>query len=227
MFALSKGLITQMVKKDEFYVTILGLDDSGKTTFLERVKSIFNDTIMPQPSKISPTVGMNIGKIDHRRIKIIFWDVGGQSELQTLWEKYISECHAIIYIIDASNEERIEESEQAFRKVVAFDRVSQLPLLILFNKCDEEKEDEKEKECTKKTTNLEKFRQSLAETTRLSSTSKAENGTIKNDNQEKEEEMKEEGELAIMSISAKDNLNIKKSIKWLGEAINRRYIVQS
>lgn len=31
MFALSKGLITQMVKKDEYYVTILGLDDAGKT----------------------------------------------------------------------------------------------------------------------------------------------------------------------------------------------------
>jgi ADP-ribosylation factor related protein 1 len=235
---LSKGLITQMVKKDEFYVTILGLDDSGKTTFLERVKSIFNDSIMPQPSKISPTVGMNIGKIDHRRIRLIFWDVGGQAELQTLWDKYISECHAIIYIIDASNEERIEESEQAFRKVVAFDRVSQLPLLILFNKCDEEKEIKEEdesnnerekKECTTKTTNLEKFRQSLAETTRLSSSTSATTTTppTAGENGTNGEEMKEEGELAIMSISAKDNLNIEKSIKWLGEAINRRYIVQS
>uniref|UniRef100_A0AC34GU98 Uncharacterized protein n=1 Tax=Panagrolaimus sp. ES5 TaxID=591445 RepID=A0AC34GU98_9BILA len=206
MFSLSKGLITQMVKKEEFYVTILGLDDAGKTTFLERVKSIFNDSVMPQPSKITPTVGMNIGKIDHRRIKLIFWDVGGQSELQTLWDKYISECHAIIFIVDASNEERIEESQEAFRKVVAFDRVSQLPLLILFNKCDNDEKPiikENGKECT---TNLENFRQQLAET------------RSEDDNC---------GELAIMSISAIDNLNVEKSIKWLGEAINRRYISEA
>jgi small GTP-binding protein len=198
MFALSKGLITQMVKKDEFYVTILGLDDAGKTTFLERVKSIFNDSIMPQPSKITPTVGMNIGKIDHRRIRLIFWDVGGQAELQTLWDKYISECHAIIFIIDASNEERIEESQEAFRKVVAFDRVSQLPLLILFNKCDNIDDEKPIIDGRKECTNLEKFRQQLAET-------------------RSEDDTTDGGELAIMSISSKDNLNVEKSIKWLGK----------
>lgn len=73
---------------------------------------------MTPPSRITPTVGMNIGKVDQRnRVQLILWDVGGQSELQTLWDKYISECHAIVYIIDASNKERIEESQQAFSKL--------------------------------------------------------------------------------------------------------------
>lgn len=31
MYALSKGLVHQMVKKDEYNIAILGLDDAGKT----------------------------------------------------------------------------------------------------------------------------------------------------------------------------------------------------
>lgn len=94
---------------------------------------------MVDPNRIWPTVGMNselynlyktpvqkvlflflVGKIDHTKIRLNFWDVGGQSDLQVLWEKYISECHAIIFVVDGSNEERLIESEEAFRKFYLF-----------------------------------------------------------------------------------------------------------
>lgn len=37
----------------------MGLDGSGKTTFLERVKSTFNDTPAVDPASIAPTIGQN------------------------------------------------------------------------------------------------------------------------------------------------------------------------
>lgn len=39
------------------------------------------------PSKITTTVGLNIGKIDVAGIRLNFWDLGGQEELQSLWDK--------------------------------------------------------------------------------------------------------------------------------------------
>jgi hypothetical protein len=39
------------------------------------------------PSKITTTVGLNIGKIDIAGIRLNFWDLGGQEELQSLWDK--------------------------------------------------------------------------------------------------------------------------------------------
>ncbi|KAE9551307.1 hypothetical protein FO519_005487 [Halicephalobus sp. NKZ332] len=198
MFALGKGFIHQMVKKDEYSIAILGLDDAGKTTFLERVKSIFNATPMVDPNRIWPTVGMNIGKIDHTKIQLNFWDVGGQSDLQVLWEKYISECHAIIFIVDGSNEERLIESEEAFRKVVAFERVRELPLLILLNKCEKQISEGPE---------LLRLRQEFAE---------SRNGDVSTE---------EAAELAIMSISALQGSNVEKAVKWLAEAVKRRYNV--
>jgi hypothetical protein len=55
------------------------------------------------PSKITTTVGLNIGKIDIAGIRLNFWDLGGQEELQSLWDKvrfffcmyFELECHCI------------------------------------------------------------------------------------------------------------------------------------
>uniref|UniRef100_A0AC34QFP5 ADP-ribosylation factor-like protein n=1 Tax=Panagrolaimus sp. JU765 TaxID=591449 RepID=A0AC34QFP5_9BILA len=198
MYALSKGLVHQMVKKDEYNIAILGLDDAGKTTFLERVKSIFNGAPMIDVNRIWPTVGMNIGKIDHKRIRLNFWDVGGQSELQVLWDKYIAESHAIIFVVDGSNETRLHESESVFNKIIASEKVRQLPFLILFNKC------EKEKNCPE----LLQVRQNLADTR---------NGISTEDT----------AELAIMSISALEGSNVERAVKWLADAITRRYTGES
>ena len=32
-----------------------------------------------------------------------FWDLGGQEELQALWDKYYAECHAVIYTVDSND----------------------------------------------------------------------------------------------------------------------------
>jgi GTPase SAR1 family protein len=47
-------------------------------------------------------VGLNIGKIDIAGIRLNFWDLGGQEELQSLWDKvrffyciyFDLECHS-------------------------------------------------------------------------------------------------------------------------------------
>ena len=39
MYTLLTGLYTHLTQKDEFFVLILGLDNAGKTTFLESAKT--------------------------------------------------------------------------------------------------------------------------------------------------------------------------------------------
>lgn len=67
-----------------------------------------------QASKITTTVGLNIGQIDVDGIRLNFWDLGGQQELQSLWDKYYSECHGVIYVIDSNDRDRMEESKVIF-----------------------------------------------------------------------------------------------------------------
>lgn len=47
-------------------------------TLLEKVKAIYSDLEALSPERIVPTVGLNIGRVDAHKCKLIFWDLGGQ-----------------------------------------------------------------------------------------------------------------------------------------------------
>ena len=59
-----------------------------------------------------------------------------QEELQTLWDKYYEECHAVIYVVDSGDRERVEESKAAFDKMIKNETIRGIPLLVAANKQD-------------------------------------------------------------------------------------------
>ncbi|XP_051121534.1 uncharacterized protein LOC127244961 [Andrographis paniculata] len=136
MFSLFYGLWKHMFDKMEFHVLILGIDKAGKTTLLEKVKSIYSNLEGLPPDRIVPTVGLNIGRVEVLKTKLVFWDLGGQPGLRSIWEKYYEEAHAVIYIIDAACPSRFEESKSALEKVLRHEDLQGAPLLILANKQD-------------------------------------------------------------------------------------------
>ncbi|KAF9379239.1 ADP-ribosylation factor protein 3, partial [Podila verticillata] len=105
-------------------------------TLLERIKSIFLGVPGLPPERIAPTVGLNIGRIDIGGARINFQDLGGQTDLQSIWERYYRECHAIVFVVDSSDPERIEECRDALEKVIMDDTVEGIPVLMLANKQD-------------------------------------------------------------------------------------------
>jgi len=115
MYTLLSGLYRHLTRKDEYCICILGLDNAGKTTYLDCAKAKkIQGYKRADSGRVTSTVGLNVGSIDTGGVTLQFWDLGGQTELQTLWDKYYSECHGIIYVIDSYDRERIEESKEAF-----------------------------------------------------------------------------------------------------------------
>ena len=91
--------------------------------------------------RIPPTVGLNLARIEKRRAKFIFWDVGGQPVLRKIWEKYYSQCNAVIFVIDGTNESRMEEARGVLNKLYSKRQPTELvdlPVLFLINKADHE-----------------------------------------------------------------------------------------
>ncbi|KAJ4772209.1 ADP-ribosylation factor-related protein 1 [Rhynchospora pubera] len=136
MFSLFYGLWKYMFSKTEFHLLILGIHQSGKTTLLEKLKSIYSKIEGLPPDRILPTVGLNIARIDASNAKLVFWDLGGQVGLRTIWEKYYEEAHAIIYVIDASSPNSFHDARSALEKVLRHRDLQGAPLLILANKQD-------------------------------------------------------------------------------------------
>ncbi|XP_058103898.1 uncharacterized protein LOC131247942 [Magnolia sinica] len=136
MFSLFYGLWNYLFSKTEFHVLILGIDKAGKTTLLEKLKTLYSNLEGLPPDRIVPTVGLNIGRIEGTKNKLVFWDLGGQIGLRTIWEKYYEEAHAIIYVIDASCPSRFEDSKSALEKVLRHEDLRGAPVLVLANKQD-------------------------------------------------------------------------------------------
>ncbi|CAO3683549.1 unnamed protein product [Rhizopus microsporus] len=102
----------------------------------KRIKSIYLGVSGLAPDKIAPTVGLNIGRIDIQSSRINFWDLGGQRELQPIWERYYAECHAIVFVVDSTDPKRLEECRDTFETMITNDAIEGVPILMLANKQD-------------------------------------------------------------------------------------------
>lgn len=136
MFSLLYGLWKYLFSKAEFHVLILGIDKAGKTTLLEKLKTLYSDFEGLPPDRIVPTVGLNIGRVEAHKSKLIFWDLGGQLGLRTIWEKYYEEAHAVLYVVDSVSRTRLEDTKSALEKVLRHPDLHGAPMLVFANKQD-------------------------------------------------------------------------------------------
>ncbi|KAK1242617.1 hypothetical protein MKX08_005429 [Trichoderma sp. CBMAI-0020] len=132
----------------KYSVILLGLDNAGKTTFHEQVKSMFLPNAPEPKLKTVPTVGQNVSTITLPDMYLKLWDVGGQHSLRKLWQSYYASCHAIVFIIDSTdigdgdlaheNIGRLDECRLVLEDVLQHSETEGVPLLILANKQDRE-----------------------------------------------------------------------------------------
>ncbi|KAL6744665.1 small Arf-related GTPase [Haematococcus lacustris] len=118
MFSLFFGLYEYLFRKDVYHILILGVDRAGKTNVLERFKTLYTPLVGLDPGKILPTVGLNVGRLDAAGQSLVLWDLGGQTGLRSIWDKYYDESHAVIFVVDAHNLGRLDESKAALDRVL-------------------------------------------------------------------------------------------------------------
>lgn len=56
--------------------------------------------------------------------------------MRHLWEDYVCECSAILFLMDASDSERLEEAGFELDALIGEKVVEGIPVAILCNKCD-------------------------------------------------------------------------------------------
>lgn len=49
-----------------------------------------------------------------------FWDLGGQRGIRSIWPKYYDDCHAVVFVIDAVDHERLSEGWEVFGMAIFF-----------------------------------------------------------------------------------------------------------
>lgn len=64
------------------------------------------------------------------------WDIGGQKAIRPYWKNYFERTNGIVFVVDSSDEERINEAVTEFDELMAEDNLKGLPLLVFANKQD-------------------------------------------------------------------------------------------
>eukprot|EP00834_Sanchytrium_tribonematis_P000210 NODE_4_length_77007_cov_1.156642.p50 type:complete len:212 gc:universal NODE_4_length_77007_cov_1.156642:52030-52665(+) len=147
MITLSQMIYNKYTQLDAYNILIIGLDNSGKSTLVECIKRLY--TKQRVMHTLVPTVGLNTCKFQYslplrsdyclallpQKLSILIWDLGGQSELQALWSTYYPDCHAILYLIDSTDHNRLASNVQILKSVLS-NQDADVPLLLLANKQD-------------------------------------------------------------------------------------------
>uniref|UniRef100_A0A8D0B031 ADP-ribosylation factor-like protein 14 n=1 Tax=Salvator merianae TaxID=96440 RepID=A0A8D0B031_SALMN len=111
-------------------ISMLGLDSAGKSTLLYKLK--FNDVFLT-----SPTIGFNVEMIETREnIALTIWDVGGQQKMRTAWTDYLENTDCLVYVVDSTDESRLEESKKELGLILKNDQTKNIPVVIVANKQD-------------------------------------------------------------------------------------------
>ncbi|KDR67804.1 hypothetical protein GALMADRAFT_216186 [Galerina marginata CBS 339.88] len=144
MASAIRSLLSRLYPNTEDYtVTIVGLGGSGKTTLLYLLK-------LGQIVTTIPSIGFNVEAVNvttatGKPFRMRGWDIGTGCGIQYLYgviTAYINSSEALIWVVDASDKERLEESVDALKNILFWadtdaNRPKNMPpVLILANKSD-------------------------------------------------------------------------------------------
>ncbi|XP_044533630.1 ADP-ribosylation factor-like protein 4D [Gracilinanus agilis] len=116
------------------HVVVIGLDSAGKTSLLYRLK--FKEFVQSVPTKGFNTEKIRMPLGGSRAITFQVWDVGGQEKLRPLWRSYTRRTDGMVFVVDATEAERLEEAKIELHRISRASDNQGVPVLVLANKQD-------------------------------------------------------------------------------------------
>ncbi|KFP01308.1 ADP-ribosylation factor-like 13B, partial [Calypte anna] len=110
---------------------MVGLDNAGKTATVRGIQG-------ESPEDVAPTVGFSKINLKQGRFEVTIFDLGGGKRIRNIWRNYYAESYGVIFVVDSSDIERMEETKQAMIEVLNSPKISGKPVLVLANKQDRE-----------------------------------------------------------------------------------------
>ncbi|CAF4055393.1 unnamed protein product [Rotaria sordida] len=124
-----RTMLSKLFDTPQYRVLTIGLDASGKTTILYKLK--LNEIVTT-----IPTIGFNVETVTYNNTSLTIWDVGGCDKIRPLLRHYFQNTHALILVIDSNDRERLSEITDELWRILAADELLHVPILIYLNKID-------------------------------------------------------------------------------------------
>lgn len=86
-------------------LTVLGLDNAGKTSLIQRLAT---GTV----TVAAPTTRASVESFEAGGVAFRAWDLGGQEAIRHLWAQYYVEATAVVFMVDAADASRFDEARE-------------------------------------------------------------------------------------------------------------------
>lgn len=124
-------LISKLFGRKEMRVLMVGLDNAGKTSVLNKLK-------LGEVKVTIPTVGFSVETVTYNKAHFTIWDVGGQGKMRLLWRHYYTGTEGLIFVVDSADRERLDEAKRELHRVLNDSEMRGVVVLVLANKQDQE-----------------------------------------------------------------------------------------
>mmetsp|Transcript_37711 Transcript_37711/g.75114 ORF Transcript_37711/g.75114 Transcript_37711/m.75114 type:complete len:120 (-) Transcript_37711:1816-2175(-) len=107
MTSIISSMLQSLFPSAQFRGLFIGLDASGKTTILYKLK-------LGEVITTMPTIGFNVETVNLSGIELTMWDVGGCDKIRPLWRHYYKNTQAVVFIVDCNDKDRFGAYELTF-----------------------------------------------------------------------------------------------------------------
>ncbi|KAL9244938.1 hypothetical protein vseg_018652 [Gypsophila vaccaria] len=126
---VTSSRLLRLGSKRHVKILMVGLDASGKTTILYKLK-------LGEVVRTLPTIGFNVETVEYKNISFAVWDIGGQEKIRALWRHYFLNTQGLIFVVDSSDRSRIVEARNQLHHILAQNELRKAAVLIFANKQD-------------------------------------------------------------------------------------------
>ncbi|KAM9454420.1 ADP-ribosylation factor-like protein 13B isoform 2-T2 [Clarias gariepinus] len=110
-------------------LVMVGLDNAGKTATVRGIQG-------ESPVDVAPTVGFSKVDLKQGKFEVTIFDLGGGKRIRGIWKNYYSESYGVVFVVDSSDVQRIQETRDTMAEVLRHPRIAGKPVLVLANKQD-------------------------------------------------------------------------------------------
>ena len=118
-------------------ILIVGLDNSGKTSIIERMK--LQSGKVPKggmPQEVTPTVGFSVDEFSKGSLSFTVFDMSGAGRYRNLWERHFRETAAVVFVVDSADKLRLCVAKDELDAMLESSELLGKPFLVFANKMD-------------------------------------------------------------------------------------------